>query len=265
MLKSGTSLDLLALTVYELAYKLQHDCPYNDLSKKLPEITFAHWCNHERHVLEISCEDKDLAVFEGLLKDLRSLERTLSVKITRKSFSARSAQLVTGKCNCDSIRRSVSPIIEKHNCLKIEPILYKHGWEWYRILAFRQKDIGELCDELSSFTNLQIISRRALEETAVKESLVLSPRTLLGELTKKQSHALMVAIARGYYEIPKKISTDEIAKSLDLPRTTYEEHLRKAESKVMKAVAPILELTSFNDPPKKKRERLELYIPQLSE
>jgi predicted DNA binding protein len=260
------SLDLLTLTVYELAYKLQHDCPYNDLTRKLPEITFAHWCNHERDVIEISCEDEDLAAFEGLQKDLRSLERTLSVKITRKSFSARSTQIVTGKCNCNSVRpRSVSPVIEKYNCLKIEPIFYKHGWEWYRILAFRQKDVKELFDELATFTNLQIISRRPLEETAVKESLVLSPRSLLGELTKKQSHALMVAIARGYYEIPKKVSTDEIAKSLDLPRTTYEEHLRKAESKVMKAVAPILELTNFNDPAKRKRERLEQYIPQLSE
>jgi len=266
MLKREISVDLHTLAVYEIAYKLQHDCPYNDLSRKLPEITFAHWCNHNKDVLEISCEDADLAAFQDLQKDLRSLERTLSVKITRKTFSPRSAQLVTGRCNCASVRpRSISPVIEKHNCLKIEPILYKHGWEWYRILAFRQKDVKELFDELETFTTVQIISRRPLEETAVKESMVLSPRSLLGELTKKQSHALMVAILRGYYEIPKKVSTEEIAKSLDLPRTTYEEHLRKAESKVMKAVAPILELTSFNDSTKKKHEKLEQYIPQLSE
>ena len=153
------------------------------------------------------------------------------MKILRKSFGTHSAQLVTEKCHCVGISRSVSPVIEKHNCLRIEPIMYKHGWEWYRILAFRQKDVKELFLELEKFANVQLVSRRTLEETAVRESLVLSPRSLLGELTKKQSHALMTAIARGYYEIPKKLSTDDIAKSLDLPRTTYEEHLRKLKAK----------------------------------
>jgi len=252
------------MTVYEIAYKLQHDCPYNDLTRKLPEITFAHWCNRERDVIEISCNYEDLSAFEQLQKDLRSLERSLSVKITRKATAARSAQLVTSKCHCYGIRQSVSPVIEKHNCLLIEPIMYKHGWEWYRIIAFHQKDVKLLFDELDKFANLQIISRRALEETAVKDSLVLSPPSLLGELTKKQASALMTAISRGYYEIPKKVSTDEIAQSLDLPRTTYEEHLRKAESKVMKSIAPLLELTNFSDPIRKKSEQLEEILPPVS-
>jgi predicted DNA binding protein len=253
------------LPVYEIACKLQHECPYNDLTKKLPEITFAHWCNHDRDVIEISCEEEDLSTFKELQKDLRSLERALNVKILRKSFGVHSAQLVTEKCHCEGISRSVSPVIEKHNCLRIEPIMYKHGWEWYRILAFRQKDVKELFLELEKFANVQLVSRRTLEETAVRESLVVSPRSLLGELTKKQSHALMTAIARGYYEIPKRLSTDDIARSLDLPRTTYEEHLRKAESKVMKAVAPLLELTNFKDPARKNQVRLEQVIPQLME
>jgi predicted DNA binding protein len=143
------------VTVYEIAFKLQHDCPYNDLSRKLPEITFAHWCNRERDVIEISCEDEDLAAFEGLQKDLRSLERSLSVKIMRKSFGIRSAQLVTESCHCTGLRRSVSAAIEKHNCLRMEPLLYKHGWEWYRILAFKQRDIKELFEELK----VSLISR----------------------------------------------------------------------------------------------------------
>jgi predicted DNA binding protein len=267
MLKNDLILEYreFSLPVYEIACKIQHECPYTDLTKKLPEITFAHWCNHDRDVIEIFCEDEELSTFGQLQKDLKSLERALNVKILRKSFGVHSAQLVTEACRCAGIRRSISPVIEKHNCLRIEPILYKHGWEWYRILAFRQKDVKELFEELETFATVQMVSRRTLEETAVRESMMLSPRSLLGELTKKQAQALMIAISRGYYEIPKKLSTDEIAKSLELPRTTYEEHLRKAESKVMKAVAPLLELTSFSDPTKKKHARLEQLIPQLAE
>jgi predicted DNA binding protein len=94
---------------------------------------------------------------------------------------------------------------------------------------------------------------------------MISPNSLLGELTKKQSFALITALARGYYEIPKKVSTDKIAASLKLPRTTYEEHLRKAESKVMKAVAPLLELGNFGNPPNAgPKPRLEQFITQIS-
>ena len=91
------------------------------------------------------------------------------------------------------------------------PIFYKHGWEWYRILAFRQKDIRALFDELREFTNAEIISRRTIEGSSMREAFVISPSSLLGELTRKQSSALITALARGYYEIPKKVSTDEIA------------------------------------------------------
>lgn len=127
----------------------------------------------------------------------------------------------------------------------------------YRILAFRQKDVKKLFEELEKFTNVQLVSRRTLEETSARESFILSPRSLLGELTKKQTNALMPAIVSGYYDIPKKLSTDDIAKSLDLPRTTYEEHLGKAESKVMKAVAPLSELTSFSETSRKKPASLK--------
>ena len=232
------------MTIYEIAFKVQHDCPYNDLSRQMPELTFAHWCNNVRDVLEVSCEDKDISIFEGLQKNIKALERTLSVKIIRKSFGIRSAQLVTSGCNCTSVKRSITPLIEKNNCLGMQPMIYKHGWEWYRILAFRQKDVMNLFRELEEFSKFELISRRKIEDASVKEAFVISTNSLVGNLTGKQSFALLTALAQGYYEIPKKISTEEIAKRLDLPRTTYEEHLRKAESKVMKAVGPLLELAS---------------------
>ncbi len=253
------------MPVYEIAYKLQHDCPYNDLTRSLPEITFAQWCNRFRDVIEVSWEDGNFSSNEGLMKAIHTLERKLSVKIWRKSFNGNSAQLVMKSCHCASLKRSVSPLIEKYNSLAMWPIFYKHGWEWYRILSFRQKDIRGLFNELAEFTNAEIISRRTVEGSSMREAFVISPSSLLGELTRKQSSALITALARGYYEIPKKVSTDEIAKSIDLPRTTFEEHLRKAESKVMKAVAPLLEMGSFGAASSGNlKPRLEQFLPQIA-
>ena len=82
------------MTVYEIAYKLQHDCPYNHLSRSLPDITFAQWCNRSRDMIEVSWEDGNFSSIEDLMRAIHTLERKLSVKILRKSFSGNSAQLV---------------------------------------------------------------------------------------------------------------------------------------------------------------------------
>ena len=44
----------------------------------------------------------------------------------------------------------------------------------------------------------------------------------------------------GYCEIPKRVTTEELAKQHRQPRTIFEEHIRKAESKVVHAMAPFM-------------------------
>lgn len=56
----------------------------------------------------------------------------------------------------------------------------------------------------------------------------------LGEpLTEKQSTALNLAKQNGYYDYPHKITIEELAKIMKISRTTFQEHLRKAERKVI--------------------------------
>jgi hypothetical protein len=43
--------------------------------------------------------------------------------------------------------------------------------------------------------------------------------------------------------VPKATRTGEVAAKMGLPRTTFEEHLRKAESKVLRSVAPYLQFS----------------------
>ncbi len=41
-------------------------------------------------------------------------------------------------------------------------------------------------------------------------------------------------------KIPKRTTTEDLAKRQSQPRTTFEEHIRKAESKVVHAIAPFM-------------------------
>jgi hypothetical protein len=48
------------------------------------------------------------------------------------------------------------------------------------------------------------------------------------------------AVGDGYFEIPKRTTAEEIAKRNGQPRSTFEEHVRKAESKIMFAITPYM-------------------------
>ena len=60
-----------------------------------------------------------------------------------------------------------------------------------------------------------------------------SPTSPLSLLTEKQREVLITAYKLGYYDIPRKISSEELAKKLNLVDSTVVEHLRKAERRLM--------------------------------
>ncbi len=230
------------MTLYEIEFKAQHDCPFNDLSRKYPRAVIMHWCNHKKDVMEITCDDIDL--FNSINEGVKQIEKDLGVKVLRRTFSSSHVQLVVQNCGCHNIKTAISPCIEKHNCMKIEPAVYRDGWEWYRMIAFNQKDIKKLFESLEKFANVEIISRKTSPENSLRDSFVISANALVGELTEKQVLALLSALSQGYYRVPKKATADEIASRMGVPRTTFEEHLRKAESKVLYALTPYIHLAT---------------------
>jgi hypothetical protein len=60
-----------------------------------------------------------------------------------------------------------------------------------------------------------------------------SPDSFLQALTEKQRKVLSVAYARGYYDVPRKVDSEELAKTLNIVKSTLVEHLRKAEKRLI--------------------------------
>ncbi|HXY87449.1 MAG TPA: helix-turn-helix domain-containing protein [Candidatus Acidoferrales bacterium] len=61
----------------------------------------------------------------------------------------------------------------------------------------------------------------------------ISPYSLISRLTEKQRNALITAYTLGYYDVPRKISLVQLAKTLNLARSTLDKHLRKAEQRLL--------------------------------
>ncbi len=61
----------------------------------------------------------------------------------------------------------------------------------------------------------------------------VSPLSPLGQLTERQREVLTVAYRLGYYERPRRISSEQLAEKLKLSSSTFIAHRRKAEQRLL--------------------------------
>jgi hypothetical protein len=60
--------------------------------------------------------------------------------------------------------------------------------------------------------------------------------SLLSKLTPRQRQMLLAAYALGYYDVPRRISSDDLSMHLNVDKSTIVEHLRKAEKKLIAGI-----------------------------
>ena len=228
------------MTYYELTFKLQHECPYNDFSREHPSTVISHWCNWSRDVLEIAHSNMQETKAR---QEIRKMFRIIGSKIIRQSQASSSVQVVLQHCACDVLPPPTLPTIEKYNCLNLQPMVYTGGWEWYRVMAFSEQDIKKLFKDLESeHCDVEVTSRKSISEESIHSSLLIPAGFLLGGLTGKQTRALIAALDNGYYNLPRNASALEIASRLGIPRTSFVDHLRKAQNKLIRTIGPYVRL-----------------------
>ena len=108
-------------------------------------------------------------------------------------------------------------------------MVYTGAWEWYRVMAFLEQDIKKLFKDLERHCEVEVTSRKSISEESVHSSLLISAGSLLSGLTEKQTRAFIAALDNGYYNLPRNASAMEIARRLGIPRSSFVDHLRKAQ------------------------------------
>jgi predicted DNA binding protein len=208
----------------------------------------AWWSNFDQNVLEVSgAAPEGLPEYESGLKTAIA---EMGGHVVRKTSEHSRLQLVV-TWDGSKWEYSTTRLFMKYNCLVLQPSVHTGGREWYRLISFTERDVKGLFKELDSSGDVEIVSMRTVEEGTVHDSFTITAPALLGQLTKNQVDALVLALDSGYYAVPKKATTEDVAARVGLPRTTFEDRLRRAESKVLRSVGPYIELSSWK--PKKSR------------
>lgn len=79
----------------------------------------------------------------------------------------------------------------------------------------------------------KIESRRIRYRVVMLTDADFSLDSPLSKLTEKQREVLISAYDHGYYDIPRKITSEQLAKKLNIVNSTLVEHLRKAERRLL--------------------------------
>jgi hypothetical protein len=224
--------------MFEVTFRAKHDCPYVHFSEKHPDVRIVEWCNLRVDVLEVECGD--IEMFNRIDPDLQKLLLWKGGRILRKTFGPKNIQVITKTCRDSRISSSISGVVEANSCLDIQPVTYGGGWETHKTIGFRENDYKKLFKELENLGPVEVLSKRVHPEKSMIDTFAVSLSSVFRELTVKQAEAIAAALELGYYQVPKKITTVQLAQKQNAPRTTYEEHLRKAESKVLRALAPYI-------------------------
>lgn len=209
------------MSLYEATFRVAHDSAYAELTRGR-DLKLEMWCND--HCDMIRATGSDLDTLE------RRIESIVGVGDSYRTDET--LLLITDDC----LRTHQEPLIESylsdHGCLWWPPQQYEHGQLLVQVLALSEESLTELYQRLVDKFPVTVESkyRRSHE---VLEDTVGTTASATAELTDRQAEALRAAHELGFYEIPREHTSAEIAETLDLGRRTFEEHLRRAEGKIV--------------------------------
>ncbi|WP_435079565.1 helix-turn-helix domain-containing protein [Halococcus sp. AFM35] len=206
--------------MHEATFRIEGDGTYaavtagNDASVEL-------WCNDHCDLLHVS----NGATGEILehVRDQVGVQDLLqqSTEIT----------IITSECIQKTRDDYIEKYLTRHNCLLLPPLRYADGARFCRVLALDPAALTEFYRNLTE-DGFRVDVESKHEINSIRHnSPLLTLDSVLPELTSRQRETLVAAHDHGYYEIPRKTTTTEIASEVGVERRTAEEHLRRAENK----------------------------------
>jgi predicted DNA binding protein len=212
--------------VVDARVRVHHPCPYCDLSVEYPRTLFLLWCDNRRDTFLVSSPEE--------------AEARLVVGTLRRSFRARllladgaNALLELPDFEWPS-PPSVTGLARRTGVWVLPPVVYAEGRETYRFVASDRARLNRLIRTVRRLGEVEILSlsdRSGLE--SVRDYPTASVHFFEG-LTPPQVRSLVDAHDAGLFDIPARSSWAEVAAREGIGRSTFGEHLRKAERRIVR-------------------------------
>jgi len=224
-------------TLFAASMEVRHDCVVGNLSRKFPGVRIFHWCVNNRDVLQASGRDADLESFR---------DAVVSGFGGRQVYATGDGIImVTEDHMCSTVKtRTVTSIIASAGVWDIPPVVYREGWESWR----SDQSLREMFREIRKIGELRIVSMRPIENLQMEKMMLMPASDIFAGLTSKQSGAVLLGLRHGYYSLPSGTDIQRLADGAGLSSSTFSEHLRKAEARILQNLRPYLEAYALRAP-----------------
>ena len=170
------------------------------------------------HVLE--GKEKDI---KNYIKDVKKDKRIKKLEVKKNVIISLAVEKRTKK------ELKAFEALYNEKLIYVKPgINYPDGSEIWEIASFDRKDLVQLFSFVEKHYQGKLLFLKQ-----IKVPKIFIPK-IMPELTDKQYNAFKLASEQGYYEFPRKTNLHKLAKLAKISRPTFEEHLRKAEIKLLK-------------------------------
>jgi predicted DNA binding protein len=219
--------------------RVKHPCPFCEFSERFPEAEMTLWTSPLADLLQVSMPF-DYRV-EDMLKEGKAL-----LKYTEAYHDASSVLLITHQPFIEQMD-SVMALADENDCMLVPPMTFHQGWETHRLVARSQENVRRFVNEVTKHGQIEVLSLRSLDHLDLMNDMGVVPGHLMEGLTDKQAYSLTVAYESGLFDVPARVKMDKVAEGMGLSRSTFGEHLRKAEHEVLRSLYPFLKLRCCRD------------------
>jgi len=212
-------------------FKLNHkDCPMVSRAPKFNADVLSwpgeHLEENGKHVVVAHSkfvEDKP-EINEKFLEDVKKDQRIISVNSSGSSF--------TYKIDLGYEGEAVALYYDP-NMSFVKPVMnMQDGYEYWEVSAEDKEILKKFFDSLTAHMDKAEIMRISQH----KITNVLVPAKIT-DLSDHQKKAFALALKHGYYSVPRRITLEALALKQGISLSTFQEHLRKAEAKILTSVS----------------------------
>lgn len=211
--------------MYEATFRIEGEGAYTAATAET-DASVELWCNDHCDLLYVT---------DGATDEILAHVRE---RVGVQDLLRRPDELVVVTAEC--LTRHEDDLIEtylaRHDCLLLPPLRYFGGAKSCRVLALDPAALTACYrDLIEDGFSVTVESKREIE-TVAHDAPLLTLDGVLPDLSPRQREIFSTAYDRGYYEIPRETTTEGIAEVVGIERRTAEEHLRRAENKLVRAL-----------------------------
>ncbi|WP_227355740.1 helix-turn-helix domain-containing protein [Haladaptatus salinisoli] len=131
-------------------------------------------------------------------------------------------------------------VLLRNSCFPTIPATVAHGHEHWDVLSPTHQQVSQAHKELQQLGSVNIDSLHSTDFERMFTGL-LEVKKAIQDLSSRQREVLSLAIEEGYYDSPRSCNLEDLAELDPTSISTVGEHLRLSESKILKAIEPMLD------------------------